>query len=592
MNKLDPILTKVLWNRLISVVDEASTGLVRSCYSINLRDYHDYCVGIFDPAGNMLVHSTDTTPGFIGMMPVVMKNFLAKYPVDTIAEGDVLATNDPWLATGHLPDITTAAPIYIDGALVGFAVCVAHHLDIGGRMACIESRDMYEEGLKIPMVKLYDAGRRNDTVFEFLRANVRVSHQVIGDVNAQLVATSMCAAGVRKMIREYGFRDLGLLASTIIALAEKSMRRQIRSIPNGVYRNTVRLPPLRAGAGSIEVVLAVRVEDEELMVDYTGSSSEVELAVNMTLPFTIAYTTYAVKVAFDPAVPNNAGCLAPIRVTAPEGSVFNCRPPAPTWGRAMIAHNLPEIIFGALAEAMPSRVVAGSGSTPLHMFYFNGRRRDGGEFLTLTSHMGGFGASAEHDGYSAMSFPYNIASIPVEATENETCVVYERKTLVPDTGGAGRRRGGFGQEVVITIPEGDHAPAKPVATSIRGTDRSPDSVQPILGRRGGKPGWGGSLSVNGKPHPYNVALKFAPGDVVRLVIPGGGGYGDPFEREPERVQADVRAGLVGGEAARREYGVVLRGMADDVDLEATRILRTRRDAALALAPPEVPAAAK
>ncbi|HSV59532.1 MAG TPA: hydantoinase B/oxoprolinase family protein [Variovorax sp.] len=575
MKTLDPILTKVLWNRLISIVDEASTGLVRSCYSINLRDYHDYCIGIFDPAGNMLVHSTDTTPGFIGMMPVVMKNFLARYPIETIADGDVLATNDPWLATGHLPDISMAAPIFHEGVLVGFAVCVAHHLDIGGRMACIESRDMYEEGLKIPMVKLYEAGRRNDLVFEFLRANVRVSHQVIGDVNAQLVATSMCAAGLRKMIREYGFQDLSLLASTIMGLAEKSMRRQIRAIPNGVYRNAVRLPPLRAGSTPIDIVVAIEVKDEELVVDYTGSSGEVELAVNMTMPFTIAYTTYPIKVAFDPEVPNNAGCLAPIRVIAPEGSVFNCRPPAPTWGRAMIAHNLPEIIFGALADAIPERMVAASGSTPLHMFYFNGRKRSGEEFLTLTSHMGGFGASAQHDGYSAMSFPYNIASIPIEAVETETCVLYERKGLVPDTAGAGRRRGGFGQEVVITVPDDDHAPLKPIAASIRGTDRSPQSVQPILGRCGGSPGAGAHLSINGQPQPYNAAVKFAPGDVIRLVVPGGGGFGDPFEREPERVRKDVRAGLVTQQSAAQEYGVVLTD-ALAVDEAATSALRSQR----------------
>lgn len=575
MKDLDPILTKVLWNRLISVVDEASTGLVRAAYSINLRDFHDYCIGIFDTAGNMLVHSTDTTPGFIGIMPEVMKNFLSVFPLETIREGDVLATNDPWLATGHLPDISTAAPIFHEGVCVGFAIAVAHHLDIGGRMACVESRDMYEEGLKIPILKLYEAGRRNETAFQFLRANVRVSHKVVGDVNAQLAATSMCVAGVRKMIEEYGFRNLDLLASTIIGLAEQSMRRQIRALPNGTYRNAVTLPPFRPGTRPIDIVVAIRVEDEEIHVDYTGSSPEVELAVNVTLPMTVSYTTYPVKLALDPTVPNNAGCSAPIRVTAPLGSVFNCRPPAPTWGRAMITHNLPEVILGALANAMPSRIIASSGSTPQHIMYVNGRKRTGEEFLSMIAHTGGWGASAERDGYACLSFPFNTATIPVEATEAETCLLYLSKELAPDTAGPGRRRGGFGQEVVLTVPTGAQGPEKHITTSIRGGSRQPDSVYPIAGAHGGSPGRGSELTLNGQPQGFNVAIKFMPGDVLRMVVPGGGGYGDPFEREPELVRRDVRAGVVSLESARKEYGVALVGSELEVDRPQTQQLRAR-----------------
>ena len=383
LETLDPILTKVLWNRLISIVDEAAAGLVRTAYSVILRDYHDYCIGVFDTEGNMLAHSTDTTPGFIGIMPTVMKNFLDVYPAETLGEGDVIITNDPWLATGHLIDISTASPIFHEGQLVGFAVSVVHHVDMGGRMACVDSRDMYEEGLKIPVLKLYDRGVRNDTIYQFLRANVRVSHKVIGDVNAQLVAMNICIAGIRKMIREYRFRDLGLLARTVTALAERSMRRQIRALPNGVYRNAVRLPKIGALDQPIDIVVAIEVRDEDIVVDYTGSSEELELAVNVTLPMTASYTTYPIKLALDPTVPNNAGCLAPIKVHAPLGTVLNCRPPTPTWGRTIIAHNLPEIVLGALADAMPDRVVAASGSTPMPGLYFNGRKPTGEDFLTI-----------------------------------------------------------------------------------------------------------------------------------------------------------------------------------------------------------------
>lgn len=581
MQALDPILTKVLWNRLISIVDEAAKGLVRTAYSVILRDYHDYCIGIFDPEGNMLVHSTDTTPGFIGIMPVVMKNFLSVHPAETLSEGDVLATNDPWLATGHLLDISAAAPIFFEGQLIGFAVCVVHHVDMGGRMACVDSRDMYEEGLKIPIVKMFEKGVRNDIVFQFLRANVRVSHKVVGDVNAQISAISICARGTEKMIREYGFKDLGVLAKTITRLSEQSMRRQIRALPNGIYRNAVTLPPIGSIQQSIDVVVAIEVLDEDIIIDYEGSSPEVEVAVNVTLPMTASYTTYPVKMALDPTVPNNAGCLAPIQVRAPLGSVMNCRPPTPTWGRTIIAHNLPEIVLGALADAMPDRVVAASGSTPMSAMYFNGRKRSGEDFLTIVSHMGGFGGSAQYDGYSCMSFPYNSATIPVEVTENEVCVVYEKKELVMDSAGPGYRRGGFGQEVIVYVPTGAMAPEKPIATSVRGAGRTPDSVYPVYGRRGGSPGRGNHLSRNEKILPYNASFSFAPGDRIRVQVPGGGGYGNPFEREPELVRGDFIAGLVSAESARDEYGVVLEGPQGVINIAATKALRDKRTQAVA-----------
>lgn len=572
MQELDSILTKILWNRLISIVDEAAVGLVRSCYSINLRDYHDYCIGIFDPSGEMLVHCTDTTPGFIGIIPEVMKNFLRKFPAEEIHEGDVIATNDSWDGTGHLPDITVATPVFKADKLIGFVVCVAHHLDIGGRMASIHSRDMYEEGLRIPIIKLYDAGKRNDTVFEFLRVNVRVSHRVIGDLNAQLVAAEICCKGILKMIAEYDFEDLTVLADKILTLSEQSMRQQVRKLPNGTYSNAVRLPPFVPGSDPVEIVVAMTVHDDEIVVDYAGSSDEVDLAINVVFTMTVSYTNYAMKLALDPSVPNNAGCLAPIKVTAPQG-ILNCRPPVPTWGRAMVTHYLPEILLGALAEAIPDRVVAGSGSTPLHTLYFNGKKSSGEEFLCLTAHMGGFGAGANDDGYSCLSFPYNIASVPVEVIENETCLLYESKEFAADTAGAGRRRGGFGQEVVIRVPDDDHAPPKPVHSSVRGVHRTPDSVFPISGRFGGHEGKGSELELNGEPIAFNHPLDLKPGDTLRLVVPGGGGFGEPLEREAELVGRDVGAGLLTEQCALAEYGVVI--AADGaVDQAATEISRS------------------
>jgi N-methylhydantoinase B len=571
----DPILTRVLWNRLISIVDEAAAGLVRTSYSMVVRDFHDYCVALFDPRGEMLVHSTRSTPGFIGIMPPVMRNFLAAFPAETLVEGDVLITNDPWLATSHLLDVSLATPIFQDGHLVAFAVCVVHHLDIGGRMASIDSRDMYEEGLKIPILKLYEGGRRNDTVFAFVAANVRQSRGVLGDLRSQVAANHVCARGIARMIAEYGALDLARLGALIVGLAERSLRARIAELPDGVHRHALRLPPIGARKVSIELRLTLEIRGDTILLDYTGSSPEVDAAVNVTLPMTASYSVYPIKVALDPGVPNNAGCLAPISICAPPGSVLNCRPPAPTWGRSIVSHSLPELIFGALAAAVPERTIAACGSTPLTLMTFAGTRASGERFLAVASHIGGFGAALARDGIACLPFPNNTAAIPIEIVETETCLVYERKELAVDSGGPGRRRGGLGEEVVLRVADGAAAPAGPVTASIRGWLRAVDSDFPVSGLRGGAAGRGGALRINHAPRPYNEVHRLGPGDRIALTTPGGGGFGDPLEREAAHVLADMRNGLVSVDGARADYGVVIVGEPPRVDAAATAALRAR-----------------
>jgi N-methylhydantoinase B/oxoprolinase/acetone carboxylase alpha subunit len=565
---LEPLLTKVLWNRMISIVDESVMGLLRTCYSTVVRDYNDYCVGIFDVRGHMLVHSTKSTPGFIGMMPTVMHHFLEQYPAGSFAEGDVLITNDPWLATGHLLDVTLATPIFVEGKLIGFAVCVVHQLDIGGRLSSLESKDIYEEGLKIPIMKLVDAGVANEAVFKFVAGNVRLSHKVVGDLKAQMAANNICCKGVAKMVREYQFSDLAVLADTIVQLSERSMRQKIRELPNGVYHNHIKLPPLGLLKEWIDVKVSVEIADDTVIVDYAGTSGEVEAAVNVTLPFTVSYTTYAIKVLLDPEVPNNAGGLAPIVVKAPEGGLLNCRHPAPTMGRTIIAHNLPEAIFGALAQAMPDRVLASCGSTPLSSIHISGRKADGRTFLQLLSHMGGMGGSNVMDGNSTRSFPYNTGAIPIEVTENDTAVFYVKREYLEDSAGPGLHRGGLGQEVILKIPEGDYAPRGVVLASIRGSSRVPDSLYPVRGRQGGGYGRGAKVLINGEEINQGLRHRLKPGDEVNFTVPGGGGHGNPHERDAILVRDDVVAGLVSKAAAFADYGVVLKNDLT-VDVAAT-----------------------
>ena len=396
--QLDPITIQVLWNRLVSLVDEAATGLLRTAYTPSVKEYHDFCCALFDRDANMMSHSTITTAGFLGIVPEVMRNFIERHPPDTLRPGDVLITNDPWLASGHLIDVSVAAPIYHHGHLVGFTLCIVHQLDMGGRMSTLESQDVYEEGLKIPVLKLYDEGRLNETVFEFLRANIRVPDKVIGDIRAQLVANHVCTQGLVQLLDEFALDGLEDLSREIVMRTERSLRRKIAELPDGIYRNAVRLPRIPGCSDDIDIRAAVIVDGDGVTVDFTGTSGEVGAAVNCTFNMTRSYTAYPFKLALDPDVPNNAGGLRPIHVLAPEGTVLNCRPPAATWGRTMVSQLLPEIMFGALEDVMPDAIYAANGGTPSNEVYLHGRHRDGRTFFAIANHMGGFGARAGVDG--------------------------------------------------------------------------------------------------------------------------------------------------------------------------------------------------
>lgn len=552
---LDPVTVKVLWNRLTATVDEAAAVLVRTSYSVVVRDFHDYCVGIFDRRGRMLVHSTRTTPGFIGMMPYVVEHFIEAFGSENIFPGDILVTNDPWKATGHNNDITIATPIFIKGELVAFSVCVVHHLDIGGRMGSLVSVDMYEEGLRIPPMKLQQRGERNESFFSFLEANVRMSRKVLGDVDAQLVANSICARGVLHMIEEYNLNGLETLATTIIDLSDKGMRRRISEIPDGRYENSLTIPTISDPEQLIKLNVAVTISGDTAKIDYEGTSPEGRDAINVTFPFTVSYSVFALKAVVDPDLPSNAGSWECIEVAAPPHSILNCQPPVSTFGRTYIAHMLPELILGALAPVMSDRIIAPCGSSPLVMVHFGGVSPSGDEFLTLISHMGGYGGSAFQDGHSTMAFPGNTANIPVEIVEHEAAVIYRKRELLPDSAGPGLHRGGFGQEVEITVPSGESASQGKVRVVIGGAVRLTDGPFPVEGLAGGSKGRGASLTVNDIPAANGSVHDIDCSDLIRIRLPGGGGYGNPFERAVEDVISDVKKGLVSPDAALGDYGV-------------------------------------
>ena len=546
--RFDPITLEILWRRLISIVDESDAAVARTAFSSLLRDAHDYTCMFTDARGRELAQGTLATPGQSGAMALGIKTLVQGLPAESFTPGDVYITNDPWALAGHLNDVCVLSPIFHKGRLVAFTACILHHSDIGGRVAS-DNREVFEEGLFIPLVKLYDAGKLNQGVLDMIRANVRTPDQVNGDIRSQIAANHVCAEQIVRVLTEYQLDDLDDLADEIIGRSEKSIRAAIAAAPAGTYRAE---GVIEQTAGHPDVVIrcAVTIAGSEVTVDLTGSSPQVHWGGNVVYNFTYAYVHMAVKSIFDPEIPNNDGIAAPIRLVAPEGTVVNCRHPAAVAARMQIGHFITEIIYRALAEALPERVVAAGGGTPATMQMFYGKRGDGRPFHTVLIRGGGMGAGAMRDGEGSFIFPANGANTPVEILESDAPLIVERRELLPDSGGAGRYRGAPGRREVFRVPNDANAPATMSLAMQSGRFRLPPE-----GLFGGKPGARARFEVNGTPgDPYGLT-SLRPGDTVVMDAAGGGGYGDPRERDREALARDLREGKVTLASARRDYGV-------------------------------------
>jgi len=548
MTRFDPITLEILWRRLISIVDEADSTVSRTAFSSLLRDAHDYTCMFTDRKGRELAQGTFATPGQSGAMALGIKKLVQKLPADTYQPGDVFITNDPWALAGHLNDVCVISPIFYKRKLTAFTACVFHHSDIGGRVSS-DNHDVYEDGLFIPLVKLYEQGEPNQAVFEMIRYNVRTPDAVIGDIRSQIAANHVCAEKIGQMLDEYQLDGLDDLADEIIGRTEKSMRDAIEKIPEGVYKSEGIIEQME-GREDVVIKAAVKVQGSDILVDLEGSSGPVDWGGNVVYNFTYAYVFMALKSIFDPDIPNNDGCTAPIAMRAPEGSVVNCTFPVAVAARMQIGHFLTEIVYRALARAVPDRVIAGSGGTPATMNVFYGKRNDGRPFHCVIIRGGGMGASSSNDGYYDYIFPANGANTPVEIFESDTPLIIESRELLCDSGGPGKRRGGLGRRVVFRIPDDSYAPLPPVNLGIQsGRFRYPPE-----GLFGGKPGAKARFLINGQPgNPYGLT-RLNPGDVVVMDAGGGGGYGDPEERDLEDVKRDVAEGYVGEKSAREDYG--------------------------------------
>jgi N-methylhydantoinase B len=453
---------------------------------------------------------------------------------------------------------------------VAFTACVFHHSDIGGRVAS-DNRQVYEEGIYIPPLKLYEAGVLNESVLELIRWNVRTPEEVTGDIRSQVAANHVCAQKVIEMLADEGLDTLDDLADEIIERTEKSMRAAISKIPNGVYP----YEGVIEGAGSREdicIKITVAVKDSDIHIDFDGTSSQVDWGGNVVYNFTYAYVFMAVKSAFDPDIPINEGAIRPVKMTAPESTVVNCKFPAAVAARMQIGHFMTEMVFKALAAATPDNIIAESGGTPAQTNIFYGKRHDSAPWLTMIIRGGGLGAGSRMDGHHCAIFPANGANTPVEIFESDTPLIVEERSLVCDSGGPGKMRGGLGRKMTIRVPDDEYAPQGPTSIAVQAGRYK----YPPRGLFGAGSGAGARFLVNeqiGDPSGLTLCL---PGDVIEFESAGGGGYGDPLLRDPQTVEADVVNGYVSIEKAREYYGVVIDPSTLKVDAAETDKVRGSR----------------
>jgi N-methylhydantoinase B len=560
----DPITLEVLWNRLISITNEQAAALMHASFTTVVREAGDLSAGVFDEQGNMLAQAVTGTPGHINTMATCVRHFLREYPMDTLQEGDTLVTNDPWLASGHHHDLTVVTPVFHRGRAVGLFANTCHVMDIGGRIFGADATSVYEEGLAIPIMKLVDQGRINEELIKIIRANVRVPQSVLGDIHAMIAANEVGGKKLMEMMEDYELFDLNALSAAIVERSERSMREAIRSIRDGTYHHQIDVDGFDE---PIVVKLAITVAGDRMIADYTGTSPQSDRGINVVYSYCHAYTTYPIKCSVSPEVPNNEGSFRPIAVIAPEGCILNCQRPAPVGARHILGHFLSAAVFGALSHVIPDRVIA-EGSQGLWNTQFDGIDERGEHFCYVFFSAGGTGARPNKDGLSATAFPSGIHGVPVELVENVSPIFIECREFIQDSGGPGKFRGGLGQRMVLKVRGGHPAQHSPMYDRIR---------FPAKGFAGGLNGTKGYIYLDDDTVPHaKTKYILKPNQKVTLELPGGGGFYQPEERDPELVREDVIDGFVTLDRAREVYRVVLNPETLELNLRETEKLRSAR----------------
>ena len=511
--RFDPITLGILWDRLISIGDEIVETLVRTSFSTIVREGYDLSVMLFDRHGHMMVQGTRSIPVFIGTAPTTLAFMLETFPPETLQPGDVVITNDPIKGTGHLFDISVMRPVFRAGTLMAYIISITHLPDIGGMGFSAAATQMYHEGLRLPVCKLYAAGHPDRFIFDLIRVNVRTPAQVIGDIMANVACTAVGAAELLAFMVEYNLQDLVPLSTAIRAQSERAMRDCIRQLPDGAYKNQVDFEGIDS---PLHLAVTITKINDSLAIDFTGSSGEVQGGINVPFCYARAMALYSIKCLTAPTIPNNAGSIAPITVTAPLHCILNAQPPAATAGRHVVGHFVTALIFGALAEIMPDQVQADCGM--INILTMQGRHPDGREISTMYTVAGGFGALQGQPGCPTLPGPSNMACVPIEIWESRTGITIESKRLRANSGGPGQWPGGDGQEVILRNDTGHPLTVFSMASR---------TIFPAKGLNGGGPGALRENRVNDIPVDPKGRQILSPGDRFTMLEAGGGGMGTP-----------------------------------------------------------------
>ena len=534
---------EIRWQRLISLLAEGALTVIRTSFSKIVSEGGDFGCLLYDREGRMIAQDAGVSSK-LASSPRTLEVLLKKFPPDQLRQGDVMITNDPWLCCGHLYDITVIKPLFHEGRLTGFGECFAHVPDVGGSKTN-DSREVYEEGIFIPIVRLANGGRDDEGVWDLIRGNVRVPDQLEGDIRAFIAALDLIESRLSVFLDQYQIADLQQLADQIISRSEQAMRANIRkNIPHGVYTNSVALDGIESDV-PLKIEVAITVDDEGITVDYSGTSAQSETAVNCTEVYTYTYTIYAIRSLVSPSIPYNNGLFVPIRMKVPPASVLSARHPAPVRMKGSTGMFVPLAIFGAMAKTVPERVLAESGMKCVLRFF--GNAVDGKALAETTHYMGGLGARYTKDGVACMAFPSAGSETPVEMLENSLPITIVYKRLVADSGGPGKFRGGAGQEIAIRSEA--KAPLTVLVQNMK-------VHTPTAGYAGGAPGGHGRIRLNGKVLPGKTTVILARNDVLEVRLAGGGGMFDPAERPIDAVHQDIANKLVTS-AGAKAYGVVL-----------------------------------
>lgn len=534
MSDIGEIRMQVMWNRLISVVEEQALTLLRTAFSTSVRESGDLSAGVFSPRGEMLAQAVTGTPGHVNTMAEAVLQFMNEIPREEMYEGDTYVTNDPWQGTGHLHDITMVSPSFLNGELVAFFACTAHVVDVGGRGFGADGKSVYEEGIQIPIMKFAEKGVVNRDLVKILRCNVREPNQVVGDFYSLAACNEVGHRRLVGMMREIGLTSLDGLGAFIFSRTHNAMLERIKALPKGTWSNEL----VTDGYDDpVKLAAAVSVHDDHLNVDFSGSAPMSRWGINVPIIYTKAYACYALKCVVAPDIPNNAASLAFFTVSSPT-NILNAARPAPVSLRHVIGHMVPDLVLGAMAQALPGKILA-EGAAALWNIHISARPAAGGtgrraEVLMFNS--GGMGARPELDGLSATAFPSGVHTMPIEATEHTGPIVIWRKELRPGSGGDGEFRGGLGQVLEIGALDGHEFDFSAMFDRVK---------HPAKGRNGGKDGQAGVVKLDDGTLMRPKGWQHVPaGRRLILELPGGGGYGDPAKRSAEARAQDQSRGYV------------------------------------------------